>query len=49
MTLFAPDIINAILDGSQGGDINLSTLAEPFSVEWEKQRSHLSAELFDRT
>jgi len=49
MTLLAPDIIDAILDGRQGEGINLSTLAEPFPVEWEKQRRHFSAEPIDHT
>ena len=44
MTLLAPDIIDAILDGRQGQGINLTTLAEPFPVEWTSQRRHFSME-----
>jgi len=44
MTLLAPDIIDAILDGRQSQGINLTTLAEPFPVEWASQRRHFSME-----
>lgn len=47
MTLLAPDIIDAILDGRQGDGVTLTSLANPFPVEWEKQRRHFSAEPFD--
>ena len=42
MTLLAPDIIEAILDGRQGDGIDLATLADPFPFEWEAQRRHFS-------
>lgn len=42
MTLLAPDIIEAILDGRQGDGIDLTTLANPFPAEWEAQRRHFS-------
>lgn len=45
MTLLAPDIIEAILDGRQGSAINLKTLADPFPVDWVSQRRHFSAEV----
>ena len=40
MTLLAPDIIDAILDGRQGDGIDLATLAAPFPNEWGAQRRH---------
>lgn len=38
LTLLAPSIIEAILDGRQGPEITLAKLMKPFPVEWEKQR-----------
>ena len=40
MTLLAPDIVDAILDGRQGDGIDLATLAAPFPNEWSAQRRH---------
>ncbi len=40
MTLLAPDIVDAILDGRQGDGIDLATLAAPFPHEWGAQRRH---------
>ena len=40
MTLLAPDIINAILEGRQGDGIDLTVLAAPFPTEWGAQRRH---------
>lgn len=37
LTLLAPSIIEAILDGRQGPEMTLATLMKPFPVEWEKQ------------
>ena len=39
LTLLAPDIVEAILDGRQPENVTLPGLMEPFSVEWEQQRS----------
>lgn len=39
LTLLAPPIVEAILDGRQGRDITLATLMKPFPVEWEKQEA----------
>lgn len=39
LTLLAPDIVEAILDGGQGSDMTLARLLEPFPVEWQQQLS----------
>jgi hypothetical protein len=41
LTLLAPEIIEAILNGTQGPEVTLATVLEPFSVEWERQRKSL--------
>jgi hypothetical protein len=37
LTLLAPDIVEAILDGRQPDGVTLPGLMEPFPVEWERQ------------
>jgi hypothetical protein len=37
LTLLAPCIVEAILDGRQAEGVTLPALMEPFSVEWERQ------------
>lgn len=37
LTLLAPNIVEAVLDGRQPGGMTLARLMEPFPVEWEKQ------------
>jgi len=37
LTLLAPDIVEAILDGKQGPEVTLARVLEPFPREWEKQ------------
>ena len=37
LTLLAPDIVEAILDGKQGPELTLATVLQPFPVEWEEQ------------
>ena len=37
LTLLAPDIVEAILDGQQGIDVTLERLREPLPVEWDRQ------------
>ncbi len=48
LTLLAPDIIEAILDGRQPEGMTLPQLMEPFEVEWARQHSRRSRAL-DRT
>ena len=38
LTLLAPDIVEATLDGRQPDGMTLPGLMEPFPVEWERQR-----------
>jgi hypothetical protein len=38
LTLLAPDIVEAILDGRQPEVVALSALMRPFAVDWEVQR-----------
>ena len=44
LTLLAPDIVEAVLDGRQGPEVTLARLLEPFSVSWSNQRSSLTDE-----
>lgn len=41
LTLLAPNIVEAILDGRQGTGVPLARVLEPFPVEWEHQAAHL--------
>ena len=41
LTLLAPDIVEAILDGRQPEGMTLTGLMEPFPVEWGKQDSFI--------
>ena len=41
LTLLAPDIVEAILDGKQGPEATLARAIETFPIEWEKQRVQL--------
>jgi len=38
LTLLAPDIVDAILDGKQGSAVTLARLMGPFPMEWREQR-----------
>ena len=37
LTLLAPDIVEAILDGQPKGGMGLAMLMEPFPVDWREQ------------
>jgi hypothetical protein len=37
LTLLAPEIVEAILDGKQGPEVTLARVREPFPVEWAQQ------------
>lgn len=39
VTLLAPDIVEAILDGRQRPELTLARVLEPFPVEWSRQTS----------
>jgi hypothetical protein len=38
LSLLAPDIVEAILDGTQPATLQLADLEGPFSIDWEQQR-----------
>ena len=40
LTLLAPDIVEAILDGKQGPEVTLARLLEPFPSDWSVQTLH---------
>jgi hypothetical protein len=42
LTLLAPDIVEAVLDGRQPAGVRLEELMEGFPVEWEGQKWALS-------
>lgn len=39
LALLAPDIVEAILDGTQGPEMTLSRVLEPFPHSWSEQKS----------
>jgi hypothetical protein len=41
LTLLAPDIVEAVLDGTQGPEVTLARVLEPFPLAWEQQKSDL--------
>lgn len=41
LTLLAPDIVEAILDGKQGPEVTLARALEPFPVEWDTQYRYI--------
>ena len=43
LTMLAPDIVEAILDGKQGPDVTLERVLAPFPVEWERQAVHFES------
>jgi hypothetical protein len=42
LTLLAPDVVEAILDGRQQADLGLPALVGPFPLEWGAQRTALA-------
>jgi hypothetical protein len=42
LTLLAPDIVDAILDGRQSAEMTLAVLMKPFPVGWREQVTLLS-------
>jgi hypothetical protein len=40
LTLLAPDIVEAILDGRQGPEVTLARVMWPLPVKWERQTEH---------
>ena len=45
LTLLAPDIVEAILDGKQGPEVTLGRLLDGFPVEWAEQWDLLAHQL----
>ncbi len=43
LTLLAPDLVDAILDGRQPKSLMLADLMEPFPMEWEKQHQRFGS------
>jgi hypothetical protein len=43
LTLLAPDIVEAILNGTQPATLGLPALLKPFPVEWGRQRAELQS------
>jgi hypothetical protein len=41
LTLLAPDIVEAILDGRQTPGLELARLMEPFAADWERHRTEI--------
>lgn len=41
LTLLAPDIVEAILDGRQAADFQMDALLKPMPPEWEEQKRRL--------
>jgi hypothetical protein len=38
LTLLAPDIVEAILDGKQGSEVTLAQVLKPFPLKWAEHR-----------
>ncbi len=43
LTLLAPDLVEAILDGRQGDTMTLEAIIRPQSTVWDEQRKNLKA------
>lgn len=44
LTLLAPDVVEAILDGRQGPEVTLAQVMEPFPFFWKNQSAHFWSE-----
>ena len=44
LTLLAPDIVEAILDGRTGPEVTLARVLEPFPAEWREQATTMGVE-----
>ena len=42
LTLLAPHVVEAILDGRQPVELQLDDLLNGFPLEWERQRRHIA-------
>jgi hypothetical protein len=40
LSLLAPDIVEALLNGTQPSALRLAALESPFPLEWVRQRAH---------
>ena len=43
LTPLATDIVEAILDGTQGPEVTLARVLKPFPIAWERQKPTMSA------
>jgi hypothetical protein len=42
LSLLAPEVVEAILEGRQSPEMKLADLLEPFSMEWEEQNEQFA-------
>ena len=40
LTLLAPDVVEAILEGAQPPEVTLARVLKPFAIGWEQQRKN---------
>ena len=45
LTLLAPEIVEAIMDGKQGPEVTLARVLEPFPMEWEGQSRQFTGDM----
>lgn len=43
MTLLAPEMVEAIMEGGQPERLTMARAMQPFPVEWNRQHTHLSS------
>lgn len=48
LSLLAPDMVDAIVDGRQPANVTLANLMDPFPLEWKEQRMALTRERDER-